>query len=221
MPRRWASSRAALLFYLPVMLADLFPWSLLIPLALWWAFRERTRTAWRGCCSIWMAAIVVFFSFSGTKEDLYILPIVTAEAALIGAMLAKAVDGAPIATPGSMVLGRPRRPLLVAAGAATILVVRSLASLLAARARVFIGVAASIGGRRPRSSRRASAGSSAPPHDGGDAGRHLVVHRAVLASGLRALQAGPAVSPTSSDPAPASAPSSVTTSSRCRAWCST
>ena len=29
-----------LLFYIPVMLADLFPWSLMIPLALWWAIRE-------------------------------------------------------------------------------------------------------------------------------------------------------------------------------------
>ena len=29
-----------LLFYFPVMLADLFPWSLLIPVAIWWAVRE-------------------------------------------------------------------------------------------------------------------------------------------------------------------------------------
>jgi len=32
-------SRSAL-FYLPVMLADLFPWSLFIPVALWWAVRD-------------------------------------------------------------------------------------------------------------------------------------------------------------------------------------
>ena len=79
-------SRGAL-FYIPVMLADLFPWSLFIPAALWWGFRERANPVVR-LLLIWVAAIVIFFSFSGTKEDLYILPIVTAEAALIGAMLA-------------------------------------------------------------------------------------------------------------------------------------
>jgi 4-amino-4-deoxy-L-arabinose transferase-like glycosyltransferase len=79
-------SRGAL-FYVPVMLADLFPWSLCIPAALWWGFRERANPVVR-LLLIWVAAIVIFFSFSGTKEDLYILPIVTAEAALIGAMLA-------------------------------------------------------------------------------------------------------------------------------------
>jgi len=75
------------LFYIPVMLTDLFPWSLLIPVALWWAFRRRANNVLRLLLT-WVAAIVVFFSFSGTKEDLYILPIVTAEAALIGAMIA-------------------------------------------------------------------------------------------------------------------------------------
>jgi 4-amino-4-deoxy-L-arabinose transferase-like glycosyltransferase len=77
-------SRGAL-FYLPVMLADLFPWSLFIPVALWWAVRERLQDR---------VAIVVFFSLSSTKEDLYILPIIVAEAALIGAMLSSALEGA-------------------------------------------------------------------------------------------------------------------------------
>ena len=74
-------------FYIPVMLGDLFPWSLLIPMALWWSFRERANGVLR-LLLMWVLAIVVFFSFSGTKEDLYILPIVPAEAALIGAMIA-------------------------------------------------------------------------------------------------------------------------------------
>jgi len=76
------------LFYIPVMFADLFPWSLLIPIALWWAFRERSNRIAR-LLLIWIVAIVVFFSLSGTKEDLYILPIVPAEAALIGAVISR------------------------------------------------------------------------------------------------------------------------------------
>ena len=80
-----------LLFYIPVMLADLFPWSLMIPVALWWAIRDAAQDRIRRLLVVWIAAIVVFFSLSGTKEDLYILPIVPAEAALIGAMLARAM----------------------------------------------------------------------------------------------------------------------------------
>jgi 4-amino-4-deoxy-L-arabinose transferase-like glycosyltransferase len=76
------------LFYLPVMFADLFPWSLFLPIALWWAFGERSNRTAR-LLLIWIVAIVVFFSLSGTKEDLYILPIVPAEAALIGAVIAR------------------------------------------------------------------------------------------------------------------------------------
>ena len=84
-----------LLFYIPVMLADLFPWSLMIPVALWWAIRGEQQDRVARLLIVWIAAIVVFFSLSGTKEDLYILPIVPAEAALIGAMLARAIEGAP------------------------------------------------------------------------------------------------------------------------------
>ena len=36
-----------LLFYIPVMLADLFPWSLMIPLALWWAMRDQRQRSRR------------------------------------------------------------------------------------------------------------------------------------------------------------------------------
>ena len=81
-----------LLFYIPVMLADLFPWSFMIPLALWWAIRYHRRDRVARLLVVWIAVVVVFFSLSGTKEDLYILPIVTAEAALIGAMLAAAAE---------------------------------------------------------------------------------------------------------------------------------
>ena len=77
-----------MLFYIPVMLADLFPWSMMIPIALWWTWRHERQDRVARLLFVWIAAIVVFFSLSGTKEDLYILPIVPAEAAE-RAMLAK------------------------------------------------------------------------------------------------------------------------------------
>jgi 4-amino-4-deoxy-L-arabinose transferase-like glycosyltransferase len=84
-----------MLFYIPVMLADLLPWSAMIPVALWWAIRDERQDRVARLLAVWIAAIVVFFSLSGTKEDLYILPIVPAEAALIGALLVKAIDSGP------------------------------------------------------------------------------------------------------------------------------
>lgn len=57
-----------LLFYIPVMLADLFPWSLMIPLALWWAARDARHNRVARLLVIWVLAIVVFFSLSGTRR---------------------------------------------------------------------------------------------------------------------------------------------------------
>ncbi|MEK6407012.1 MAG: glycosyltransferase family 39 protein [Acidobacteriota bacterium] len=87
--------RRGFLFYIPVMIGDLFPWSLFLIPGLVLAARE----VWRGkgqpaspaksaLLVIWIAVIVVFFSFSRSKEDLYILPIYPAAAALVGGWLA-------------------------------------------------------------------------------------------------------------------------------------
>src|SRR5688572_22845526 len=84
-----AQSRG-ILFYIPVMLADLFPWSAMIPASIWWAMHDSRENRAARLLVVWIGVIVVFFSLSGTKEDLYILPIVPAEAALVGAMVAKA-----------------------------------------------------------------------------------------------------------------------------------
>jgi 4-amino-4-deoxy-L-arabinose transferase-like glycosyltransferase len=133
------------LFYVPVMLADLFPWSLLIPAALWWGVRERANNVVR-LLLVWVAAIVVFFSFSGTKEDLYVLPIVTAEAALIGAMIAAAIPRARLA---SASVARPAllatAGVLVIAGAAMVWVF-GVSHRYALQGATFIGVAAVVGG---------------------------------------------------------------------------
>ena len=68
-------------FYLPVVLSDSFPWSVLL-FAAAAAWKERTRTETLLWC--WIAAIVCFFSLSAGKQDLYIFPIVPAVAALGG-----------------------------------------------------------------------------------------------------------------------------------------
>jgi 4-amino-4-deoxy-L-arabinose transferase-like glycosyltransferase len=133
-----------LLFYIPVMLADLFPWSLLIPFALWWAVRVGRDLHIARLLLIWIAVIVVFFSFSGTKEDLYILPIVGAEAALIGAMLAKAIQGDAIVRPVSWASALTSL-LLLAAGLGVVWVF-TIANRYALEGSAFVGVAAAVGG---------------------------------------------------------------------------
>lgn len=81
-------------FYPPVILADMFPWSLFLPLALWLFVRgPRTdRRRHESLLWLWILVIVLFFSASKTKQDLYIFPIVTAVAALAGITLARGSD---------------------------------------------------------------------------------------------------------------------------------
>ena len=133
-----------LLFYIPVMLADLFPWSLMIPIALWWAIRYHRRDRVVRLLVVWIAVVVVFFSLSGTKEDLYILPIVTAEAALIGAMLATAADDVAAI-----------RPIAWSAAATAVLLLTTGSGALwffaivrryALEGAAFVGAVAAVGG---------------------------------------------------------------------------
>ncbi|MGH9313587.1 MAG: ArnT family glycosyltransferase, partial [Vicinamibacterales bacterium] len=89
-------------FYAPVVLADLFPWSLFLPLAAWLFVRSpRTeRRSHESLLWLWMVGIVLFFSASKTKQDLYIFPIVTAAAAIVGVTIARATDPAVRETGG-------------------------------------------------------------------------------------------------------------------------
>jgi 4-amino-4-deoxy-L-arabinose transferase-like glycosyltransferase len=73
-------------FYLPVVLSDSFPWSVLL-FAAGAAWKQRTRIETLLWC--WIAAIVGFFSLSAGKQDLYIFPIVPAVAALGGIAIAR------------------------------------------------------------------------------------------------------------------------------------
>jgi 4-amino-4-deoxy-L-arabinose transferase-like glycosyltransferase len=96
----WGPSRG-IFFYLPVLLGDLFPWSLLLAPAVWLAVKTRpgksealassapsgARESLPLLFTIWIGVIVLFFSFSRSKEDLYILPAYAAGAALTGGLL--------------------------------------------------------------------------------------------------------------------------------------
>jgi 4-amino-4-deoxy-L-arabinose transferase-like glycosyltransferase len=135
-------SRGAL-FYIPVMLADLFPWSLFVVASLWWSVRERANPVVR-LLLIWVVAIVVFFSFSGTKEDLYILPIVTAEAALIGAMMSQSL-GRVRPDPATRWVSVATAGLLVMTGAATFWAF-GISHRYALRGATFVGATVLLGG---------------------------------------------------------------------------
>ena len=79
-------------FYLPVLFTELFPWALFLPAAVWVAARRR-EPMFRLLLS-WIAVIVLAFTFSSTKQDLYIFPIVAAVAALVAFVLDRAIGGA-------------------------------------------------------------------------------------------------------------------------------
>jgi 4-amino-4-deoxy-L-arabinose transferase-like glycosyltransferase len=132
------------LFYIPVMLADLFPWSLLIPVSVWWALRDAHHHRIARLLVVWIGAIVVFFSLSGTKEDLYILPIVPAEAALIGAMVAMAVEGSVRRRPVDWFAGATA--MLLAGAGAAIVWTFAVARRYSLDGAVVIGAVALLGG---------------------------------------------------------------------------
>jgi 4-amino-4-deoxy-L-arabinose transferase-like glycosyltransferase len=88
-------------FYLPVVLSDSFPWSLFLFAAAAAWFRERGRHApdltrrIRTLLWLWIIVIVLFFTASAAKQDLYIFPIVPAVAGLAGIAIACGLrDGA-------------------------------------------------------------------------------------------------------------------------------
>jgi 4-amino-4-deoxy-L-arabinose transferase-like glycosyltransferase len=96
--------RRNVFFFLRVLMGDFFPWSLfLIPLLwfgvqhLWFSRRKepepisdeavQLKNRLSGLLVIWIGVIVVFFSLSRSKEDLYILPVYPCAAALVGNFL--------------------------------------------------------------------------------------------------------------------------------------
>ena len=83
------------LWYLPVVFTDSLPWSLFLPAAVAAWLRERSGASVdriRTILILWIGVTVLFFSFSQTKQDLYIFPIVAAIAALGADWIARALD---------------------------------------------------------------------------------------------------------------------------------
>lgn len=68
---------------------SLLPWTGLLPGALVVAWRERKRSAGLRFCFVAAIFVVVFFSISTEKRDLYVLPAFPALALMMGALLAR------------------------------------------------------------------------------------------------------------------------------------
>jgi 4-amino-4-deoxy-L-arabinose transferase-like glycosyltransferase len=149
--------RRGLSFYLPVVFSDSFPWSLCLfgAAGLWFADRtanREERTANDGfrirtLLWLWILVIVLFFTFSAAKQDLYIFPIVPAVAALAGSFIGRRnPDGTP-ARPRSLrataaIIGL----LLAVAGAGTFYIFETVGKVYALHGGAFVGAVAALGG---------------------------------------------------------------------------
>ena len=163
--------RRGLLFYLPVVFSDSFPWSLCLfgAAGLWFADRTATRRSaeLRTAVSLsnareprtaaglrvqsllwlWMVVIVVFFTFSAAKQDLYIFPIAPAVAALAGVFIARRAAQTPTPQPRTLrttaaVIGF----LLAVAGTGTFYIFETVGKVYALHGAAFVGGAAAVGG---------------------------------------------------------------------------
>lgn len=80
----------AFYFYIPVLLAGVFPWTFILLVCAGWLARMK-RAVWRsdlGFPLIWAVSILLFFSAASSKLPTYIFPAFPALAVLIGAMMA-------------------------------------------------------------------------------------------------------------------------------------
>ncbi|HYP25685.1 MAG TPA: glycosyltransferase family 39 protein [Blastocatellia bacterium] len=164
----WGPSRGPF-FYVPVILGDLFPWSLFLALALalWLAKKIRAKALPimgesdpvidarapgdfrpRLLLALWLVVIVAFFSLSRSKEDLYILPAYPAATAIIGGLLARfsartnAARGGPAFSATAVACGL----LLVLAGALVFHVFGGGAPVYAIKGASWVGGFALMGG---------------------------------------------------------------------------
>ncbi|MEN9704251.1 MAG: hypothetical protein RLZZ393_130 [Pseudomonadota bacterium] len=75
------------LYYLKSLASDLGPWVLLLPAALWQAWRRRADRGMR-LLGLWFVVSLLFLSAASTKRSVYLLPAYPAILALLGAWLA-------------------------------------------------------------------------------------------------------------------------------------
>jgi 4-amino-4-deoxy-L-arabinose transferase-like glycosyltransferase len=164
--------RRGLSFYLPVVFSDSFPWSLCLfgAAARWfvdWRNRRGLKTppdaapnlkfpltvpldhAFRiqTLLWLWILVIVIFFTFSAAKQDLYIFPIVPAVAALAGLFIARRDGAEAPAWPRTLRATAAVTGLLLAvAGAGTFYIFETVGKVYALRGAAFVGGAAAVGG---------------------------------------------------------------------------
>ncbi len=145
-------------YYLPVVLTDSFPWSLLIvgAAALWFADRRRLRAAATAAAAaafrirsllwLWIVGIVGFFTLSEAKQDLYIFPIVPAVAALGGLFVSRAL--AEGGRPWSWLRGTTAAIglLVLIAGAGTLYIFQTAGNIYALDGAALVGTVGAIGG---------------------------------------------------------------------------
>jgi 4-amino-4-deoxy-L-arabinose transferase-like glycosyltransferase len=96
---------------------------------------------------LWILVIVIFFTFSAAKQDLYIFPIVPAVAALAGLFIAG--RGATGASPLPRTLRATAAViglLLAVAGAGTFYIFETVGKVYALHGAAFVGLVAAIGG---------------------------------------------------------------------------
>ena len=145
-------------FYLGRLLADMFPWWIMLPGAIVQVFRPQCRGTWRQgtWLLVWMITWLVFFSCLHFRKDEYILPMYPAAVLLIGKMLAdyiRSPAGGPIrwrtvvdATRAGLawMFGRPSRvadPQERVEGDLRLTIALRIAFLAMAIATVLVGVA--------------------------------------------------------------------------------
>jgi len=130
------------LFYLPVLFTDSFPMSLLlVPAAAAWKHRSRVETLlW-----CWIAVIVVFFSLSAGKQDLYILPVVPAVAALGGIAIRRGLENGRSRAWVTMAVAAAGA-LLGAAGVAVIVLFETVGRAYSIDGAMLVGGLALAGG---------------------------------------------------------------------------
>jgi 4-amino-4-deoxy-L-arabinose transferase-like glycosyltransferase len=97
-------------YYLTVIPADFFPWSLFLPGAIWLGWRRSTVEERRGfmLALCWTLVTLVFFSLSPAKRTVYVLTMYPAMALLLAAALAEIRKSAPrlrgwLVTPAAIV----------------------------------------------------------------------------------------------------------------------
>jgi len=78
-------------FYVPALLADTLPWSLVLALAVGdWLWRGK-KSCWRESPilfpAVWFLVVFLFFSFARGKRDVYLLPLYPALGLLVGSYL--------------------------------------------------------------------------------------------------------------------------------------